>query len=279
MSEKKTTQVAAESGHWYTHDGELVTAVARADGKGWRKPTLRDARKAGNYWLPGCTTILRQAAAPALVRWQQERAIEAALQLDQQPEEERKAYMRRVLTKAGETAAEAAAVGTEVHKAIEQFYSDEAYDKFYRGHVLGVADVIEQACPTAADVHPWLAEVGVVHDSGFATRVDLHSEAWVLDFKTKDGTPEEWGGTSGRVATFSNHWMQLAACRKALEQRHGWEPDQQRCAIVYVSRDHAGLAEFVEVPEPKLQQGWQMFQALMAYWKAANAYDPMGQQP
>jgi hypothetical protein len=272
VTEIKTTSVAAEGGHWYTETGEQIQLVERASGDGMRKPTLRDARKHG--WRPGVTTVIRQAAAPQLVRWQQTQAVTAALELDEQPDEDRQAYMRRVLHRAGDTAMEAARAGTEIHKAIELYFSGQNYDQFYRQHVLGVADVIEQACPSADSIHPWLAEQGVAHSSGFGTRVDLHSEQWVVDFKTKEGAVEDWAGTSGRITTYDNHAMQLAACRAALEERFGWRPGQQRCAICYVSRTHPGEAYLVEVDEDGLRRGWQMFTALLSYWKAMNRYDP-----
>ena len=280
MTDIKATKVAAEGGHWYrlTDDGvEQIQGVPRAKGEGMRKPTLRDARNAqqrGDAWLPGLTTITRQADAPALTRWQQKQAITAALQLDQQPDEQSEAYMRRVLAKASDTAAEAAEIGSAIHAAIEAHFSGQPFDKFYRAHVLGVADLLEQLCPAADELDPWLAEVGVAHSSGFATRVDLHSQGWIWDFKTKDGTPDEWAGPNGRIATYGNHHMQLAACRKACEERFGWPPGQQRCGIIYVSRTHGGLCEAVEVREDRLEQGWDMFQGLLAYWKAANRYDP-----
>ena len=271
MSEIQTSSVPAEGGHWYTTDGEQVTAVPRAGDDGMRKPTLRDARKHG--WMPGVTSITRQAAAPQLVRWQQQQAVDAALLLKQQSDEQRSDYMRRVLAKAADKAMESADAGTAIHKALEQHFSGERFDKYYRAHVLGVADVVEQACPTAEDLHPWLAEKCVWHSSGFGTKVDLHSEAWVLDFKTKDGNAEDWAGRVGRISTYSNHWMQLAAGRKALEERNGWRANSQRCAIIYVSRTHPGVCELVEVGEARLDQGWKMFQALLSYWKASNNYD------
>ena len=275
MSQPKTTSVAAEGGHWYHGEtGEQIVEVPRAKGDGMRKPTLRDARKAGN-WYPGCTSVIRAAGMPAgLMRWQQEQAIEAALKLDAQPEEDRSAYMRRVIGKAGEIAAEAATVGTDIHRAIELYMRGQPYDQFYHEHVMAAVDALDVACPTATTLHPWLSEQSCVHSSGFGCRVDLHSEIMVADIKTKKGTLEDWAGRSGRLTTFPEHWMQLAACRAALVERFGWEPKQQGAGIVYVSRDHAGVAEFVPVTEEQLDQGWAMFGGLLAFWKASNRYDP-----
>lgn len=278
MTETKTTTVAAEGGHWYLPGtGEQVISVPRAKGGGERAPTLRDARKHG--WLPGCTSVIRAGGAPwQLVRWQQERAIEAALELDEQPDEDRPAYLRRVIGKASEIAAEAAATGTEIHKQLELYWRGEAFDPFWKDHVLAAADALEQAVPTADTLHPWLAEQSCAHSSGYGCRVDLHSEIMVVDVKTKKGTPDDWAGRSGRITTFPEHWMQLAACRAALVERFGWEPDQQDAGILYVSRD-VPAAVFCPVTPEQLEQGWAMFRAMLAYWKAANRYDPTEVQP
>jgi hypothetical protein len=266
MSEVKTSSVGAEGGHWYTSDHELVVSVPRAKGDGMRKATLKDARR--NGWRPGCTTVIRQAAAPQLEMWKQRQAIEATLDLDQQPEEETKAYMRRVIHRAGEIASEAARAGTEIHKQIELFFRGQKCDPFYKPHVLGVADLLERECATGDDLDEFMPERTVVHPDGYGCTVDLASSKFVLDFKTKKGTPEDWGDR-----TYPQHWMQLAACRAAISRRCGW-PGDQACGIVYVSRDNPGECSLSWATEDQIQQGWLMFRALLAYWKAANRYDP-----
>ena len=67
-----------ESGHWYTPDGVLGTDVPYAGKReGFRRPTLRDARK--NGWLPSVTTIISLLDRPGLRAWRMARAIEIAL--------------------------------------------------------------------------------------------------------------------------------------------------------------------------------------------------------
>ena len=46
-----------EGDHWYTRDGVPVHTQPKADGKGERPTTLRDARKLA--FLPSVTTILK----------------------------------------------------------------------------------------------------------------------------------------------------------------------------------------------------------------------------
>jgi hypothetical protein len=60
--------------------------------------------------------------------------------------------------------------------------------------------------------------------------------------------------------------MQLAA------YRHGLEVPHARCANVFVSRTHPGLIKIVEWPEDELVKGWEMFQALLRFWKLKNNF-------
>ena len=51
-------------GHWYTQDGKPMHWVDKADGKGTRNTTLRDARKLN--LLPSVTNILKLLNNPEL---------------------------------------------------------------------------------------------------------------------------------------------------------------------------------------------------------------------
>ena len=253
----------SEGGHWYDQHGNQIAEVERSSGKGMRKPTLRDARK--NNWGPGVTTIIGCAAAPGLNRWRQHRTADSAVSLPMFAGESKEDWYGRVIEDAAQTAKDAAEEGSRIHAAIEQHYRGEEFDKFYRGHVLSVVDLIEEHCPTATTLHPWLAEEGVAHPWGYGTRVDLASEAWVLDFKTRDGNQEKVGG----MITYESHWMQLAATRQAL----GGDT-HKRCAIVYISRTHPGICSFVEVTEDELERGLAMFKAQLDYWQAKQRHKP-----
>ena len=64
------------SSHWYFPDGTPLHQVPRADGKGSRPTSLRDARKLGLF--PSVTNVLSILAKPGLEAWKQEQAILAA---------------------------------------------------------------------------------------------------------------------------------------------------------------------------------------------------------
>jgi hypothetical protein len=247
----------SEGGHWYDQHGNQIGEVERAKGDGMRKPTLRDARK--NNWGCGVTTVLACAAAPGLTRWKQQQAALSALRIHRYVNDTEEEWLGAVLEDAAKIAKEAAAEGTRIHAAIEQFYRDEPFDKNYRAHVLGVSELIKEHCPTAEGpnmLHPWLAETGVAHPWGYGTKADLHSEAWVLDFKGRDGNQD----VMDSLKTYESHWMQLAATRQALDLKVATE-HRKRCAIVYVSRTHPSCCSFVEVTEEQLEQGLAMFKA------------------
>lgn len=55
--------------HWYFPDGTPLHEVPRADGKGQRPTSLRDARKLGLF--PSVTNVLSILAKPGLDAWKQ----------------------------------------------------------------------------------------------------------------------------------------------------------------------------------------------------------------
>ena len=59
--------------HWYLRDGTPFHETERADGKGLRSVTLRDARKVRAY--PSVTNVLSILAKPGLDAWKIEQGI------------------------------------------------------------------------------------------------------------------------------------------------------------------------------------------------------------
>lgn len=259
----KVAKYATEGGHWYTPAGELIEWIAKAKGDGYRPTTLRDARKM--QLAPGVTTIIRCAAAPQLVHWQIDQAIMAALTLPRDPHETEAEWLARVKIDMREQATKAAEEGTRIHAAIERSFYDQPIDAQYRPHVDGVCDLLQH---TLGKQH-WLPEHAAVHPLGYATKADLHSHEWLIDFKGKDGDQ----ATLDALRTYDQHHMQLAATRAALQQK-GEGYDAQRAAIVFVSRTHPGACSIVEITEPQLERGWAMFCDLLSYWQHDNGYRP-----
>lgn len=290
------TSTASEGGHWYRRceDGvEQIDEVCGANGK-LRKPNLRDAKKAGD-WLVGCTTIVRQAAADGLVRWQINEAVRATVELGgprvrvedgEAKVEDWRQFMRVVRQRADEFASDARNLGTAAHAAFHLRISDpiryarmriEPGVGFENLTAMGMADAIHTALSDfweggIDDYGPdWKSEDPVLHPTGFATKADLWTPldgGWLFDFKGKQSTEE----LTNR--TYEQHHLQLAATREAIRHTHGVDIPAGNCRIVYFTREHPWAAEVADACGNDIERGWKMFQALFAYWKVKTNHNP-----
>ncbi len=249
---------ASQGQHWYARDGTPMYEVMSAKPGVMRAATLRDARKHG--WYPGVTSIIKCAAAPALEKWKQDQVLMAALTLPRVEGESNDQLCARILQDSQEQARKARERGTEIHAAIQGHYENKPPSEEMWPFVRGVAETLRQNC----DIQPWVAEKPCAHPLGFGTKADLHAPSYVLDFKGSDFTEAE----APTLKTWDEHAMQLAATRQALGLRDA------ECGIVYVSRTVPGLCRLIRVDEPELIRGWDMFCALLAFWKAHRGYHP-----
>jgi hypothetical protein len=242
----------AESLHWYAKDGSPAYTVVGKNGKE-RPTTLRDARTLG--LVPSVTSIIKCAAAPALERWKADQLMMAALTLPRRPHETEKEWISRVYVDSQEQGKAAAALGTDIHAAIQSHYEGKDHDPQYAQHVSAAVVTISG----------WCAALGVPEQS-FSTgryggKVDLSCHEAVIDIKTKDF------GADDVLTTYDEHAMQLAA------YRHGIASPDARCAIVYVSRTVPGLVTLLEIEQDELNRGWQMFSALVDFWYARTGLE------
>ena len=104
-----------------------------------------------------------------------------------------------------------------------------------------------------------MPERSYVHPAGYGCKLDLHSEAWVVDTKTKDGDLP--------TTCYDEHVMQVAA------QMHAVGIPEGRGGILFVRRDKPA-ALLCEISRDDLDKGWGMFCALLSYHQAKNRYKP-----
>lgn len=247
----KIKPFAAESGHWYKPDGSPAYTVIGANGKE-RPTTLRDARKLGLY--PSVTTIMKLAAKPGLERWKAEQLLMSALTLEQMPGESEQSWIGRVWQDSIQQAVQAAERGTQIHAAIESFYSGRVFSDEFAGHVKIAHSELGRAF---GDV-TWDTERSFSHPLGYGGKVDLHSRIRnvLVDVKTKDGDLAD-------VRPYHEHLMQVAAYSQGLELVN------PTCAILFVSRDQPSVKLTILKPE-EVAHGATMFKWLLFYWHAVN---------
>jgi hypothetical protein len=169
------TEFATSAGHWYTLDGEPCYTIVGKNGAE-RNTTLRDARTMA--LVPSVTTIIRQAAAPALEKWKRDQLLMAALTLPRMPNEPEAEWLKRVERDSQEQGRKAADRGTAIHGSLERHYRGEMPDEEHWDWVKVCRTHLENVCG--------------------------HNLIW----KPEDGVEGS--------KLWDDHYMQLAAYRRAL---------------------------------------------------------------
>lgn len=243
--------------HWYARCGAPTYEVLAASGRP-RATTLSDARKIG--LVPSVTTVLGVLDKPALNTWRVKQGILAALTLAREDGESDDAYLARVLADSGEQAKKAAEEGTRIHDAIECAFLGKPYPSQYVPHVAAVHRELSTLFP---GVNDWVVEKSFASPDGFGGKVDLHSPSTgiTVDHKGKDGDFSD-----GKKLAYDQHW-QLAPYQRGLCI------PRNVAANLFISRTHPGaIASHVWSVED-VDQGWEVFRAALALWKALKRFD------
>lgn len=205
--------------HWYFPDGTPLHEVPRADGKGTRPTSLRDARKLNLF--PSVTNVLGILAKPALDAWKQQQAILAALTLPRNEGESLDDFASRVVTDMQSEVGRAADLGSAVHAAIEGYAQGRWLPEDKE-----IARLFEPARQwfdaEVTQVHS--VEIAAAHlEFGYAGRVDLVAtlkstgRPTVVDFKTQKTRRDKDGSFKPII---HDTWpLQLEAYRMALASR------------------------------------------------------------
>lgn len=268
LTDKAVLKVAAhasESGHFYDRNAQQILEVVGSKGQAV-KPDLRHARKL--QLCRGITSILALSAKPQLVLWQVRQGIMSALTLPRSDAETEKEWMDRVEADMKKTAQNAADEGSRIDAAISSHINGEPWDPAYKPHIDGALAALDMAC----GIQTWKAQVSVVSQFGYGTKIDMLSEDWCVNWKSKD---EDQAGLD-QIKTYDEHAMQLAAELVAAAGNINVVKSNlgRRAAIGFVSRTHPGASRIAEVPQEKLERGWTMFHALLQYSFAKDGYRP-----
>ena len=264
--------------HWYFPDGTPLHEVPRADGKGSRPTSLRDARKLGLF--PSVTNVLSILAKPGLDAWKQEQAILAALTLPRTEEETLDDFAKRVLVDMTSEVGRAADLGSAVHAAIEGYAQGRwlPEDK-------GVARLFEPARQwfdkEVLAVHS--VEIATAHlEWGYAGRVDLVAtlrstgRPTVIDFKTQKTRRDKDG--SFKPILHDTWPLQLEAYRMALASRDKGLADAAIASVVIGSTDPVPVV--VKVWDDADKDGYfRAFLAARDLWVWQKNYCPVKDSP
>jgi hypothetical protein len=264
--------------HWYFPDGTPLHEVPRADGKGSRPTSLRDARKLGLF--PSVTNVLSILAKPGLDAWKQEQSILAALTLPRTEGETLDDFAKRVITDMHSEVGRAADLGSAVHAAIEGYAQGRWLPEDKE-----VARLFEPA-------RQWFdAEVTQVHsveiatghlEWGYAGRVDLVAtlrstgRPTVIDFKTQKTRRDKDGKFK---PILHDTWpLQLEAYHQALAYRDKGLADAAIASVVIGSTDPVPVV--VKVWDDADKEGFfRAFLAARDLWVWQKNYCPVKDSP
>ena len=243
--------------HWYDLEGEARHTILSAKGQP-RPTTLRDAKKFG--WFPSVTTVMKVLAAPELDRWKQQQVLMASLTLPRNPEESDDEYCSRIMTDAFRQVEDAADLGTQIHKALENHFQGEAYDSAMEEYV--------------APVKKWVADNNVTFlkhelrlvnpEVGYAGTTDaliqkdgvLH----VLDYKSRKTKPDF------KITPWGKEPMQIAAYSKIAGATRG--------VNLYISTTEPGRIGEAWYDEETIKSEYEAFTYVCKLWQHTNNYKP-----
>jgi hypothetical protein len=256
--------MALEGGsHFYRADGSPVHVIPKKDGTGMRPTTIRDARSLGLF--ASSTTILKQLAKPQLEKWTGRQIAMAALKYERKPDEviddDLADKIRELAFKQVEDAAD---LGTNVHKALENYFSEEPYDMQYDIYVQAVANLFAME-----GVHVMQRELTIVNTrEGYAGRTDLLIDSpkgtGVGDYKVRKTKP-------GKEATpFDGQATQIASYVAG----HYGDIDGHVGFNVFVSSTEPGRVEIAWYDTEELKREWEIFKALCTIYRVRNNHDP-----
>lgn len=235
--------------------------------KGMRSATLADAKKHG--WVPSVTTVLGILAKPALENWKVEQAILAALTNPNISDDMTHDEMMRVIKRdSQQQAKQAAERGTAIHNSIEARLLLRKGLAEYFTFARGAIDCVARSVGVHTDyLHHWNVEARLPGGLGYGGKCDLHSDEWLIDFKTKEFSQEDVD--AGKIKGWPEQHVQLVA------YDHGFGGKRRRLANVFVSVTEPGLCHFYEWPEDEYDIGLRRWQATLEAWLAWK--DPKGE--
>lgn len=247
----------AESGNWYTQEGEPAYTVPNKSKGGFRPTRITDAKKLNLY--PSVTSVLKVLAAPALENWKVDQGILAALTLPRLEGESDDAFLKRVKKDSQEQASKAAEIGKNIHANLERHFRGEPPEEDSWPFVKGIVEAIHSHCGD----QEWIPERTFVNTAWkYGGAIDLHSNYWFLDVKGKDFTEDN------PPKPYDENGMQLAAYRAGMMKP--WA----KCANVFFSRNIPGLVHIVDWDEDELKRCLEMFYHCLHLWKLQKRYEP-----
>lgn len=255
--------------HWYkSEDGAPMYTIIGANGKE-RDTTLRDARKLNLY--PSTTTVMGVQDKPQLTEWIINQVMEAAIRTPYEKKMAVDKWKRYIREQSKEVGQKASKRGTEVHDALEQYYTKGTIKASEKALVVPVIEFMEENFPGVK----WVSEASFSHPAGFGGKVDMYSNdgsGYVLDFKTKD-VPD-----TTKMVAYDDHGIQTASYVMGLSEGNESKLSQgelhDMSAVkrynLFISTQVPGVMKLTESKD--WDRDSNLFMSLLRFWQVKNKY-------
>ena len=242
--------------HWYNREGKPCHFVKGKNGK-TRATTLRDARKHG--WMPSVTSILDILAKPGLDTWKINKTIEAAAIVDRSFIDS-DAWKAKVIEESKKETLEASFRGSRIHDMLESCFKEKLEPT---GADADIFNAVDALLKINCGEQKWRSEETVCNlQKGYGGMIDLVSDEWVIDFKTKEFV------TGSKQLAYESMAYQLIAYERALPA------PAKRIANVFISANNPGTVVFHEWGKEELDRYWTIFSSALEVWKNVKKYWP-----
>lgn len=255
--------IGGDSVHFYDKDGTPVWYITGKNGK-QRTPYIKEALALG--YVPGATTICKQAWSYGLQNYFLEQGIWAALTLPRitKPQIETDSeYVARIKEDSKAHARARADEGTELHKAIDQYVLGQPYDLRWDKHILTLTGALAMH---GYDIKEGKPQVTFA-TAQYGGTADLVFPDAIWDWKTK---PELDGK---KKLAYDDQGMQLIAYDKGIPhtQYKSERAFMQRKLFNVFVGCKDGAVQVHEWDDPKdIKRCWLKFQHLLGHWWADN---------
>lgn len=253
-----------DSAHYYRSDGTSCHELPNKSKPGtFRATTLRDARALG--LLPSVTTILSVLARPQLDDWKH-RQITEWCRLNPYGSENAEVWHAQAMEGAFAKVSDAADLGTDIHKALEQHFQGQAFAPALAPYVEAV-DKWAKAEGITFEQH----ELRLASKSlGFAGTTDAviscERGRGILDFKSRKTV-------AGKPATpYDTQPMQIAAYWVACFG-HFSGSAEIGCNL-FISTTEPGRVDACWYDAEQLQREWLAFEQARNLFFHLKSYDP-----
>jgi hypothetical protein len=252
----------SESAHWYREDGTSAHEVPDAKGKKMIKTTIVQAKKLNLF--PSVTSIMNIISKPFVDNWRIDMYMKEIYLHPEMITMDYENWREKIMEFVEPKLNEGARRGSEIHSAICDYFGDKPFDVKFNKLMDNFREKTEAIGLVKGIV---VSEKGYCHkELGYAGCVDVTCGSVLADMKT---TSDKHFANLQKYP-YREWKIQLSAYNRML-LANGIATDTFHSIIINRDTDEVAVVTYDKYD---LDKSWEMFNALLNYWKIANEYYP-----